>query len=75
MSQRTTGRSGGAARDGEEGGKRVPPFMANNHDLNPRDLRSWACRTGLHFSAAATACDNPPRKIPYYRLRPIHFGH
>jgi hypothetical protein len=21
------------------------------------------------------SCDNPPRKIPYYRLRPIHFGH
>jgi pre-mRNA-processing factor 39 len=21
-----------------------------------------------------TDCDNPPRKIPYYRLRPIHFG-
>jgi hypothetical protein len=20
-------------------------------------------------------CDNPPRKIPYYHLRPIHFGH
>jgi hypothetical protein len=20
-------------------------------------------------------CDNPPKKIPYYRLRPIHFGH
>jgi uncharacterized protein YeeX (DUF496 family) len=20
-------------------------------------------------------CDNPPRKIPYYRQRPIHFGH
>jgi hypothetical protein len=20
-------------------------------------------------------CDNPPRKIPYYRLEPIHFGH
>jgi hypothetical protein len=20
-------------------------------------------------------CDNPPREIPYYRLRPIHFGH
>jgi hypothetical protein len=19
-------------------------------------------------------CDNPPRKIPYYRLRPIHLG-
>jgi hypothetical protein len=21
------------------------------------------------------SCDNPPRKIPYYRLRPIHFSH
>jgi hypothetical protein len=21
------------------------------------------------------SCDNPPRKVPYYRLRPIHFGH
>jgi hypothetical protein len=20
-------------------------------------------------------CDNPPRKIPYYRLKPIHFGY
>jgi hypothetical protein len=20
-------------------------------------------------------CDNPPREIPYYRLKPIHFGH
>jgi hypothetical protein len=20
-------------------------------------------------------CDNPPRKIPYYYQRPIHFGH
>jgi hypothetical protein len=23
----------------------------------------------------ATICDNPPRKVPYYCLRPIHFGH
>jgi hypothetical protein len=23
---------------------------------------------------AGGPCDNPPRKIPYYRLRPIHFG-
>jgi chromosome segregation ATPase len=22
----------------------------------------------------STLCDNPPGKIPYYRLRPIHFG-
>jgi hypothetical protein len=21
------------------------------------------------------SCDNPLRKIPYYRLRPVHFGH
>jgi hypothetical protein len=21
------------------------------------------------------SCDNPPRKIPYYRLKPIHCGH
>jgi hypothetical protein len=20
-------------------------------------------------------CDNPPRKLPYYHLKPIHFGH
>jgi hypothetical protein len=26
-------------------------------------------------SADLGRCDNPPRKIPYYRLRPIHFGH
>jgi hypothetical protein len=24
---------------------------------------------------ARLLCDNPPRKIPYYRLGPIHFGH
>jgi hypothetical protein len=26
-------------------------------------------------SPPLSRCDNPPRKIPYYRLRPIHFGH
>jgi hypothetical protein len=25
--------------------------------------------------ALRASCDNPPRKIPYYRLRPVHFGH
>jgi hypothetical protein len=29
----------------------------------------------LLFSVAGEGCDNLPRKIPYYRLRPIHFGH
>jgi hypothetical protein len=28
-----------------------------------------------HLEERAAHCDNPPRKIPYYRLRPIHFGH
>jgi hypothetical protein len=26
-------------------------------------------------SSVDGSCDNPPRKIPYYRLRPIHFDH
>jgi hypothetical protein len=26
-------------------------------------------------TVARGKCDNPPRKIPYYRLGPIHFGH
>jgi hypothetical protein len=30
-------------------------------------------RTG--GTAEGGYCDNPPRKIPYYRLRLIHFGH
>lgn len=30
---------------------RVPPFAGNNNDHNPRDLRSWARRTGFHPSA------------------------
>jgi hypothetical protein len=30
-----------------------------------------AYRLGFYWPT----CDNPPRKIPYYRLRPIHFGH
>jgi hypothetical protein len=28
----------------------------------------------LRYAARLDYCDNPPRKIPYYRLRPIHFG-
>jgi hypothetical protein len=26
-------------------------------------------------SWSARRCDNPPKKIPYYRLKPIHIGH
>jgi hypothetical protein len=27
------------------------------------------------LSSLLSLCDNPPRKILYYRLKPIHFGH
>jgi hypothetical protein len=37
-----------------------------------------ARRTSPHCCPRSThkqkSCDNPPRKIPYYHLRPIHFG-
>jgi hypothetical protein len=48
------------------------------------DPRVWlndyrlACQLGGATSDEViirNLCDNPPRKIPYYRLRPIHFGH
>jgi hypothetical protein len=29
----------------------------------------------LRRGTAGLDCDNPPMKIPYYRLRPIHLGH
>ncbi|CAN6218855.1 unnamed protein product [Urochloa humidicola] len=72
-SRRTTGRGGGAGDGGEEG-ERVPPFMGNNRDHNPRELRSWARRTGFHSSAffsgesnsslASNAVPQPPPPPP-----------
>jgi hypothetical protein len=32
-------------------------------------------RRSFYRGATGRDCDNPPRKVPYYRLRPIHFGH
>jgi hypothetical protein len=44
--------------------------------------RATAARSSLTTKVNSLAngspygyCDNPPRKIPYYRLKPIHFGH
>jgi hypothetical protein len=34
---------------------------------------SWRLEAAAPEKGAG--CDNPPRKIPYYHLRPIHFGH
>jgi hypothetical protein len=49
---------------------RVSPHHVFNHSSQPGAT--------IHRSSDAPVlnlCDNPPRKIPYYRLRPIHFGH
>jgi hypothetical protein len=40
-----------------------------------RRLASTSLVSGFHpIPFREHSCDNPPRKIPYYRLRPIHFG-
>jgi hypothetical protein len=48
-------------------------------DLKAAEARSTCEECGeyghVHKDCPEEAkCDNPPRKIPYYRLRPIHFG-
>jgi hypothetical protein len=52
------------------------------HDLVDHELRVSphvealdACLDGDSEATKEGLCDNPPRKIPYYRLGPIHFGH
>jgi hypothetical protein len=37
-------------------------------------LCSTSCAAAGQFPPASF-CDKPPKKIPYYRLKPIHFGH
>jgi hypothetical protein len=39
-------------------------------------FESARCNDKLRMmtSSVVAPCDNPPRQIPYYRLRPIHFG-
>ena len=60
----------------------MPPFTRNNTDHNPRDLRSWARRTGFHpsgffsgesaasNSSTATAHPPPPPPPPASSRRP-----
>jgi hypothetical protein len=38
-------------------------------------LESTSAATLLLRGTCWNLFDNPPRKIPYYRLRPVHFGH
>ncbi|KAG2637027.1 nucleobase-ascorbate transporter 11-like isoform X2 [Panicum virgatum] len=69
-SRRTTGRGGaggGGAGAGDAGGADagdVPPFMGNNRDHNPRELRSWARRTGFHSSAFFSGESNSSAAAP-----------
>jgi hypothetical protein len=34
-----------------------------------------AAAEGVEEGVVTRYCDNPPRKIPYYHLIPIHFSH
>jgi hypothetical protein len=46
--------------------------MRANVDVLPYDDHDRAVKL---LQSLDRTCDNPPRKVPYYRLRPIHFGH
>ncbi|KAL6862193.1 hypothetical protein ACP4OV_016842 [Aristida adscensionis] len=85
-SRRTAGRGGGGGGGGgggagegggDGGGDRVPPFMGNNRDHNPRELRSWARRTGFFsgesnssFASSAAPPPPPPAAPPAASCRP-----
>jgi hypothetical protein len=56
-------------------------FRLSNRILNPAGRGSelpmeylWDLYS-VRITIETAGCDNPPRKIPYYRLRLIHFGH
>jgi hypothetical protein len=55
----------------QPGAPMAPHGAAARHVL-PRTELAAERRAGL---AVGRRCDNPPRKIPYYRLKPIHIGH
>jgi hypothetical protein len=40
-----------------------------------RRVQPLMARDTLGYQYIGDNCDNSPRKIPYYRLRLIHFGH
>jgi hypothetical protein len=64
---------GEGASSTQEGGAQpnyVPPF--GGIPTPPSYYGGHQCK---HGGVVHPCCDNPPRKVPYYRLRPIHFGH
>jgi hypothetical protein len=36
--------------------------------------QGYSQKEGIDYEETFAHCDNQPRKIPYYRLRPIHLG-
>jgi hypothetical protein len=54
----------------EEAMNRADALAATAADMLAEDFAEF-----LDPDAPGAGCDNPPRKVPYYRLRPIHFGH
>jgi hypothetical protein len=59
------------------------PLLTGIRLVDLRARRIWAVRArsnggrdrGRAVDLVLGCCDNPPRKIPYYHLKPIHFGH
>jgi hypothetical protein len=54
--------------------KEPPVSGIHNHALPPYEIAPGFFGLNPRFSKLSN-CDNPPSKIPYYHLRPIHFGH
>jgi hypothetical protein len=58
-----------------------PDAMRTSRLLPNEDVQAIKAKFAREFwlasgkEAVKSICDNPPRKISYYRLRPIHFGH
>jgi hypothetical protein len=49
-------------------------FLSNLHPAKSASEKPWSAKEE-DAEYQRPKCDNPPRKIPYYLLRPIHFGH
>jgi hypothetical protein len=54
-----------------------PRSMADRRRLYQFRLRSKPMCDGTSPARGGVRllCDNLPRKVPYYHLKPIHFGH
>jgi hypothetical protein len=55
-----------------------PAVGRTQGQIHPTRPTTWRCAPQCRDCARLLqegSRDNPPRKVPYYRLRPIHFGH